>query len=272
MDPAKVNSSSEEEDDIEDDVVKQELLPPQDEVSPSPASLSIPVIRTPIPLDVDSTTPPDAPFRRAAKKEPSDTILNSPQQPLPSTSKDPIRDLPPVKKEASDTILSSRHRVPLVVKDEILDAPLPKLEPPFSPTKPILTSDAAPTSSAPARRTPEEIAALKLAAQVKVRPLLAPPPSANLSSQLKATKQKQTREATLQRYSEVASRSLGEFGFVAQTGTTRFGTGKGGEGAAPTEEWKPDERCSEEQRAVLESVKGGDNFFFTGSAGESSAA
>jgi len=38
--------------------------------------------------------------------------------------------------------------------------------------------------------------------------------------------------------------------------------------AVPTiEEWKPDERCSEEQGEVLEQVKRGGNVFFTGSAG-----
>ena len=74
---------------------------------------------------------------------------------------------------------------------------------------------------------------------------------------------------------KIASKSLGEFGFSVSP-MTRYGTGKGGIGpragtpaAAPEakEEWKPDERCSEEQKEVLEQVKKGGNVFFTGSAG-----
>lgn len=246
MDQDVPMADASEEDEIEDDEVMKDLLSKQDDVSPSPVKPSAPFLRASLHPSVGSATPPGTPTRRAVKKEPSDSILVSP-------AKDP---LPAVKREASDTIHSSPRRSPLVVKDEILDAPLPKLEPQLdsiahsSPSKPALPNDG-PPSSAPARRTPEEIAALRLVAQTK----------------LKATQQKKAREATQLRYEDLASRSLGEFGFIAQTGTTRVGTGKGGDGVVPTEEWKPDERCSEEQRAVLESVKGGENFFFTGSAG-----
>lgn len=74
---------------------------------------------------------------------------------------------------------------------------------------------------------------------------------------------------------ELATTSLKKFGFTMASGMSRYGSGKGGKAepgevaaAAPTiEEWKPDERCSEEQKEVLEQVKKGGNVFFTGSAG-----
>lgn len=76
---------------------------------------------------------------------------------------------------------------------------------------------------------------------------------------------------------ELATASLSTFGFTMASGMSKYGTGKGGtrdaseDGGARAgevkEAWKPDERCSEEQRHVLEQVKKGGNVFFTGSAG-----
>ncbi|GAA6014142.1 hypothetical protein JCM11491_004118 [Sporobolomyces phaffii] len=73
---------------------------------------------------------------------------------------------------------------------------------------------------------------------------------------------------------ELASASLSEFGFSVG-GMSKYGTGKGGivdPNAPPRqtqveEVWAPDERCSDEQKEVLEQVKKGGNVFFTGSAG-----
>ncbi|GAA5935910.1 uncharacterized protein JCM15063_001846 [Sporobolomyces koalae] len=85
-------------------------------------------------------------------------------------------------------------------------------------------------------------------------------------------KVKLEREATRRKF---ASASLKEFGFSMAPGMSRYGNGKGGvvdpddpgARAKTTEEWIPDERCSEEQKQVLEQVKKGGNVFFTGSAG-----
>lgn len=65
-------------------------------------------------------------------------------------------------------------------------------------------------------------------------------------------------------YHATAERSLSALGF----GFTRYESRKErGEGGIET--GTPDDRCSKEQREVLESVRGGRNIFFTGSAGAS---
>ncbi|GAA6034605.1 hypothetical protein JCM8097_005419 [Rhodosporidiobolus ruineniae] len=77
------------------------------------------------------------------------------------------------------------------------------------------------------------------------------------------------------RREELAKMSLSSFGFTIKPGISRYGSGTGGvklEQEQPAEpskpkEWKPDERCSDEQLQVLEQVKTGQNVFFTGSAG-----
>jgi len=84
---------------------------------------------------------------------------------------------------------------------------------------------------------------------------------------------------------QLAKSSLGQFGFtISAPGISRYGTGKGGLDVKPKLEygagaaaaaaaaeapqiWTPDERCSDEQLAVLEQVRTGGNVFFTGSAG-----
>jgi hypothetical protein len=54
---------------------------------------------------------------------------------------------------------------------------------------------------------------------------------------------------------------------------TKYSSGSGGLGArGDPNGWKPDERCSDEQKSVLEHLKQGGNVFFTGSAGESDAS
>jgi hypothetical protein len=73
----------------------------------------------------------------------------------------------------------------------------------------------------------------------------------------------------------LAKKQLDAFGFTIKPSVSRFGTGSGGTGIKPEpgappavkEEWKPDDRCSDEQKLVLEQVRNGGNVFFTGSAG-----
>ncbi|GAA5824525.1 hypothetical protein JCM11251_000458 [Rhodosporidiobolus azoricus] len=74
------------------------------------------------------------------------------------------------------------------------------------------------------------------------------------------------------RRKELAEMSLSSFGFTIKPGISRYGSGSGGviikdEPTAEPAVWKPDDRCSDEQKKVLEQVKDGGNVFFTGSAG-----
>jgi len=91
-----------------------------------------------------------------------------------------------------------------------------------------------------------------------------------MKAQLETIKIKEERAASRK---ELASASLSKFGFTVASGMSRYGNGKGGvrdptvSQAKKPEEWVPDERCSSEQKEVLEEVKKGGNVFFTGSAG-----
>ncbi|GAA5979052.1 hypothetical protein JCM11641_004956 [Rhodosporidiobolus odoratus] len=71
---------------------------------------------------------------------------------------------------------------------------------------------------------------------------------------------------------QLAEMHLANFGFTIKPGISRYGSGTGGtvvkeEVSLVPEEWKPDDRCSDEQKACLQFVKEGKNIFFTGSAG-----
>ncbi|GAA5880488.1 hypothetical protein JCM16303_005400 [Sporobolomyces ruberrimus] len=155
-------------------------------------------------------------------------------------------------------------------------APLavPSNEPRTSPMLPPSSqTDSQPfPSTQSAKRTPAQIQANKERAQRIQRE------KAELKSREDTFKIKQERAASRK---ELATASLSKFGFSVASGMSRYGTGKGGTGDSdptrtsdssqdqmkPPEEWKPDERCSEEQKEVLEEVKRGGNVFFTGSAG-----
>ncbi|GAA5903502.1 DEAD/DEAH box helicase [Sporobolomyces salmoneus] len=136
-----------------------------------------------------------------------------------------------------------------------------------SSSQPGTQSQAGPSSTQGRRNTPAEIAANKQRAQQRLREKY----GSKLAEE--TIKIKEERAASRR---ELASASLSKFGFTVAAGMSRYGTGKGGikeeGGSSQTqanvkEEWKPDERCSEEQREVLEEVRKGGNVFFTGSAG-----
>ncbi|GAA5844694.1 hypothetical protein JCM9279_002884 [Rhodotorula babjevae] len=136
---------------------------------------------------------------------------------------------------------------------------------------PKLPSSPVPASQFPSstqRRTKDEIAAQKEAALRRRQ---------ERDDARKRTDREKKRE-------QLAKSSLGQFGFTISTpGISRYGTGKGGLDIKPKTEygagaaaaaavevpqiWTPDERCSDEQLAVLEQVRTGGNVFFTGSAG-----
>ncbi|GAA6052067.1 hypothetical protein NBRC10513_002652 [Rhodotorula toruloides] len=140
---------------------------------------------------------------------------------------------------------------------------------PFSPSRTMSSTDSSPVKPFPSpgptqRRTKEEIERKKEEAMQR----------------LKAKAEEKKRLERQKKREQLAAQSLSKFGFkitVASAGISRYGTGKGGvkkedsDARSPSpqkpKEWAPDERCSDEQRAVLEQVKAGDNVFFTGSAG-----
>ncbi|GAA5907901.1 hypothetical protein JCM6882_001521 [Rhodosporidiobolus microsporus] len=106
------------------------------------------------------------------------------------------------------------------------------------------------------RRTKEEIARKKEEAMAKLK---------RRDDDKKAMDRQKRRE-------ELAKMSLSAFGFTMKPGISRYGSGSGGvvvkdEPSPEPVEWKPDDRCSDEQKKVLEQVKEGGNVFFTGSAG-----
>ncbi|KAL8292841.1 hypothetical protein RQP46_000535 [Phenoliferia psychrophenolica] len=207
-----------------------------------------------------------------------------------SLSSTPVK---PVKKEEShDSIIMQEddddEKPSVKAEDPILAPPPtpPKPAPEMldlsfsSPVKPTL-----PSSSAPARRTPEEQAAQKAAAlkRLEANKLAKIAASAvALTESLRAEREEKRRA--------LAAKSLGAFGFTIsvkaeKTGLARFGTGKGGESPAPTmvpgplgamgfeanqappEVYAPNPMCSDEQSKVLEEVRQGKMVFFTGSAG-----
>ncbi|GAA6009141.1 hypothetical protein JCM10207_004280 [Rhodosporidiobolus poonsookiae] len=106
------------------------------------------------------------------------------------------------------------------------------------------------------KRTKEEIAAMREAALARRK---------QKDDQKKAEDRQRKRE-------DLAKMQLANFGFSIKPAISRFGSGSGGvpvksELEVAPKEWTPDERCSDEQKKVLEQVKAGGNVFFTGSAG-----
>lgn len=151
------------------------------------------------------------------------------------------------------------------------------------------------------RRSKEEIEQRKEAAMALVRSLLSffftssstdpprrpypfspmalptsPIPRGTRHPQRKQKDKEKVAQARQLERAKLAKFSLESFGFNLN-GMSRYGSGSGGvavkpePGAAPVvkQEWKPDDRCSSEQKLVLEQVRNGGNVFFTGSAGTS---
>ncbi|GAA6051095.1 hypothetical protein JCM3770_004710 [Rhodotorula araucariae] len=128
------------------------------------------------------------------------------------------------------------------------------------PKLPSSPPEASQFPSATQRRTKQEIAAQKEAALRRRE---------ERESEKKRADRQKKRE-------QLAKDHLGKFGFtISAPGISRYGTGKGGFDVKPEpggepqapQVWAPDERCSDEQLAVLEQVRAGGNVFFTGSAG-----
>ncbi|GAA5908707.1 hypothetical protein JCM5296_002682 [Sporobolomyces johnsonii] len=189
-----------------------------------------------------------------AKEEDEIMDVDDEVKPMPSLAAAPSRETtapPPSPRSPPLTFAKP--------KMEPTSTPPPPVTPakPFASQMPTPTQNlGSPTATQAQRRSKEEIAKKREAAMA-------------IRKQKEEVKIKQERE---QRRRELAHVSLAQFGFQIKPGMSRYGSGKGGVAdkdvpvEAP-EEWKPDERCSEEQREVLRQVREGGNVFFTGSAG-----